>query len=64
MSTGEKVKIFRLKKGMTQEQLAEAICSSRPFITQIELYDRDFSAKRLFAIAKALGCKADDLSPW
>lgn len=64
MTIGENIRKIRMEKGMTVEQLAEAVCVKPPYISQIELYDKTHPARLFIAIAKALGCTANDLCPW
>ena len=51
-----RLKQFRLAKGLTQEQLAEAIGMSPVFISHVEApnVDRTVSLGTLFSIAEAL----------
>ena len=61
-----KLKEYRAKNNMTQEQLALAAGCSRQFISTLEQEDADvnISSKLLLSIAQALNCKVDDLFFW
>ena len=61
MNIGESIKARRISKNMTQKELAEKVCVSREFITQIEIDVRQPSMKVGYFIAKALDCKVEDL---
>lgn len=60
MSIGENIKNFREKKGMTQQQLADAICVTRPWITQIERGTKIPSALLIAELARVFGCDIND----
>ena len=51
---GENIAKYRLKKGLSQEKLAEAVELSREYITRVERGQKNISLKKLFAIADAL----------
>lgn len=55
------IKTLRLKAGMSQEMLAQASGVSRVAIARYETGERVPSIVIAARIAKALGCKVDDL---
>lgn len=61
MVLGENIKKLRKKNNMTQQQLADKICVTRPFITDIENDKKSPSLQNLVSIADVLGCTTDDL---
>ena len=61
MSIGENVRLRRLAKRMSQEQLAEKAAVSATMISYIETGAKPLSLKTGYLIAKALNCKIDDL---
>ena len=58
---GEKVREIRIKKGLSQEQLAELSGLHRTYISSLELGKRNVSLINIFALAKALGVTPDKL---
>lgn len=60
MTLGENIRKFREEKGMTVQQLADAVCVNHAYISQIELYDRPFNTKLFFAIVRVLERNAND----
>ncbi len=61
MNIGENVRLRRLAKRMSQEQLAEKANISATMISYIEKGLKPLSLKTGYLIAKALDCKIDDL---
>lgn len=61
MSIGENVKALRLRKGLTQSQLAKAAEMPLTQISRIENNDTDPKASTLNKVINALGCNANDL---
>ena len=55
------VRVWREHRGLTQQQLAEDVGISVPYLSQIELGKRRGSAEVLAAIAKALCLSLDDI---
>jgi len=55
------VRVWREHRGLTQQQLAEAVGISVPYLSQIESGKRRGSAEVLAAIAKALQLSLDDI---
>ncbi len=55
------IKHFRLKKGYTQEQLAEKLGTTHVTVSRYENALRDLKIYRLEQIAKALDCTVIDL---
>ena len=51
---GENIKKYRLKKGLTQEKLAEIVDLSREYIIRVEMGHKRISLRKLFEIADAL----------
>ncbi len=58
---GEKVRELRIKKGLSQEQLAELSGLHRTYISSLELGKRNVSLINIYALAKALGVTPDKL---
>lgn len=52
---GLNIKVERVKKQMTQEDIADAAGLDRSYISDVENGKRNISAFNLFKIAKALG---------
>ena len=60
-SIGQKVKQIRLSKGVTQEQLAEAVGVGVTHISHLETGSGVVSLKVFLAIVNYLRCSADEL---
>ena len=60
-SIGQKVKQMRLEKGVTQEQLAEAVGVGVTHISHLETGSGTVSLKVFLAIVNYLGCSADEI---
>ena len=58
---GNPVKIWRDYRGLGQQQLAEMVGISTPYLSQIETDKRSGTAEMLRAIARALGVGLDDI---
>ena len=58
---GEKIRIERIKAGLTQEQLAERANLARNYIGNIERAEYKVTVETLAQIAKALGVRIRDL---
>jgi len=58
---GEKVRELRIKRGLSQEQLAESSGLHRTYISSLELGKRNVSLVNIHALAKALGVSPDKL---
>jgi len=58
---GDRVRELRIKKGLSQEQLAELSGLHRTYISSLELGKRNVSLINIFALAKALGVTPDKL---
>lgn len=52
---GQKVKYFRQKLGLTQEDVADAIEMSRPYIVNLEAGRSGISLSTIYALAFAFG---------
>ncbi len=61
MVLGRNLKLLREKNNMTQQQLADSVGVSRPFITDIENDKKTAKVQTLINIANALGCTLDEL---
>ncbi len=64
MSVGEKIKLYRDKKGLTQEQLGELIGVKGATITRYEKNDRQPKIEQLTKIAAALSVEINELLPY
>ena len=60
-SIGQKVKQIRLNKGVTQEQLAEAVGVGVTHISHLETGSGTVSLKVFIAIVNYLECSADEI---
>lgn len=60
-SIGQKVKSIRISKGITQEQLAEAVGVGVTHISHLETGSGTVSLKVFLAIVNYLECSADEL---
>lgn len=60
-SIGQKVKQIRLKNGVTQEQLAEAVGVGVTHISHLETGSGTVSLKVFLAIVNYLNCSADEI---
>lgn len=58
---GQRVRSIRLKRGFTQEMLAEAAELSAPYVSHIERGAKKASLESLVRIAAALGVTVDHL---
>lgn len=58
---GMRVRLFRRKKGLSQEQLAELVDISVPHMSHIETGNTKLSLPVFVALAEALGVRADEL---
>jgi len=58
---GNQVKILRLERGWTQEELARRADLHRTYIGSIERYERNVSLLNIERIAKALSVSVKDL---
>ena len=58
---GMRVRFFRRRKGLSQEQLAELVDISVPHMIHIETGNTKLSLPVFVALAKALGVRADEL---
>lgn len=61
MVIGKNIRKLREQNHMTQQQLADKICVTRPFITAIENDKKSPTVQNLVNIADVLGCTLDDL---
>lgn len=60
-SIGQKIRQIRLKKGMTQEELAEAVGVGVTHISHLETGAGTVSLKVFLAIVNTLDCSADEI---
>lgn len=58
---GRVVKRIRMKKGISQEQLAELVDLHRTYISDIERGGRNVSLVNIYRIAEGLNVKTTDL---
>lgn len=61
MSFGEKIKQERLRRGLTQEQLAEKVGIKQPVIAQYERGSKHPTIPTARTIAEALDCELVEL---
>lgn len=61
MDIGKNVKLRRIAKGMSQEELGKKAAVSATMISYIETGLKPLPLKTGYLIAKALDCKIDDL---
>ena len=57
---GDQLKIVRLKKGLTQEKLAELSGLHRTYIGSVERGERNITVKNLYKILLAMNCSLSD----
>lgn len=55
------IRVWRKYRGLTQQQLGEAVGISKPYLSQIESGKRTGTAEVLTAIANALNLTLDDI---
>ena len=60
-TTGERIRQIREKRGLTQDQLAEAAEISKGFLSDVENNNKNISSQSLLRIATALGASVDYL---
>lgn len=60
---GARVRALRLRKGLSQEQLAELASLHRTYVSSVELGERNISLKNIHRLARALGVSAQELFP-
>ena len=58
---GEKVRDFRIKKGLSQEELAARVGLHRTYIGMIERAEKNITLTNMEKIAKALSKKVNEL---
>lgn len=58
---GENLRQLRLRKGLSQERLAELASLHRTYVGGIERGERNVSTENLVKLARALGVKPADL---
>ena len=61
VSLGQKIRFFRTKQGTTQEELAERVGCSPPYISYIECGYKCMSLGTFVAVTNALSVGADEL---
>ncbi len=61
---GEKLKVVRKSKGITQEELAVKLYMHKNYIGMIERGERNPTIRTLYKIAKALKVSASELLPF
>lgn len=60
-TTGERIRLIREEKKMTQEQLAKAADISKGFLSDVETKNKNISSRSLLKIANALEASLDFL---
>ena len=60
-NAGENIRLRRIAKRMSQEQLAKKAAVSATMVSYIETGVKSVSVKTLYLMAKALDCTTDDL---
>ena len=60
-NVGKNIRLRRIAKRMTQEQLAKKAAVSATMISYIETGVKSISVKTLYLMSKALDCTTDDL---
>ncbi len=60
---GRQIRQLRMKKGLTQERMAELVSLTRTSITNIEKGRQKLPIHTLYVLANALGAQARDLLP-
>lgn len=60
--SGKRVREWRLAKGLTQDDLGNAIGVEGPTISRLENGKLKLSSERLSQIAEALGCELSDIA--
>jgi transcriptional regulator with XRE-family HTH domain len=60
-TVGDRIRLVRESKGLTQDQLATAAGISKSFISEVENGKRNVSAQNLLRIANALGASIEYL---
>lgn len=63
MTTGERIKLFRERRDLTQKDLAALVGVHQTKISQVETGERGISLDLAAKIATALGVSIDDLVP-
>ena len=58
---GSPIRVWREHRGLTQQQLAETVSISAPYLSQLESGKRKGTTEVLSAIAEALGLSLDDI---
>lgn len=58
---GRKIRIYRKKKGMTLQELADAICKSKPSVSKYELGQVSIDISTMYDIARALNIHVEQL---
>ena len=58
---GKKIKAMRIKRGLTQKQLAELLGVKQQNVSDWERGERSPSVKNLKKLAQILNCQIDDL---
>jgi transcriptional regulator with XRE-family HTH domain len=58
---GKKIKVMRIKRGLTQKQLADRLGVKQQNVSDWERGERSPSVKNLKKLADVLNCRIDDL---
>ena len=62
-TVGMRIRRIRKSRGLTITELSQKVNYSRAALSRIENGDRGTAVMRYVSIAKALGCRIDDLFP-
>lgn len=57
-SIGEQIRLRRLDRGWSQEELGFASCTHRTYIGALERGEKAITVEKLAQLANAMGCKA------
>lgn len=60
---GEKIKEFRLKQGMSQEELADLLQTTKQTVSRYEIGERKANQDVLFKLSEIFGVSIDDFFP-
>jgi transcriptional regulator with XRE-family HTH domain len=61
LAVGARLRAARLRAGMTQQQVAELVRTSRPAITNIEMGHRGLTLSTFLSLCDALGIEPVDV---
>ena len=61
MTTGDRIREIREKRGLTQEKLAKMALISKGFLCDVENNKRNIGSRKILSIANSLGASVDYL---